>query len=218
MGDSEVTSARYYQFGAAGRLNLDRLPLTGFQTTWSVKPAASAPYKPDYDPDSASTGTMWATGVKTIDERISQGPSSAENVPGRNLRTILERAQRQGKRTGNVSTAEITDATPAMLDSHISLRGSQGPQTLRPAAPRRPRRRAGSARSPSRPSTTGSTSSWAAAARASSRRSPAARTTGRPSSSTPRTAAATPRSPTPRAWPPRGARTARCSGSSPRAT
>jgi alkaline phosphatase len=78
---------------------------------------------------------MWATGVKTIDERISQGPSSAENVPGRNLRTILERAQRQGKRTGNVSTAEITDATPAVLDSHISLRGCQGPQDTATSCP-----------------------------------------------------------------------------------
>jgi alkaline phosphatase len=128
MGTSEVTAARYYRYGAAGRMNMDRLPFTGFQTTWSVKPAASPPYKPDYDPDSASTGTMWATGRKTIDERISQGPSSAIDVPGTNLRTVLERAQRQGKRTGNVSTAEITDATPAVLDSHISLRGCQGPQ------------------------------------------------------------------------------------------
>jgi alkaline phosphatase len=135
MGDSEVTSARYYQYGAAGRMNLDRLPFTGFQTTWSVKPGPSAPYKPDYDPDSASTGTMWATGEKTIDERISQGPSSADDVPGENLRTILERAQRRGKRTGNVSTAEITDATPAVLDSHISLRGCQGPQDTAATCP-----------------------------------------------------------------------------------
>ena len=127
MGDSEVTSARYYQYGAAGRMNVDKLPITGFQTTWSVKPADSAPYKPDYSPDSAATGTMWATGEKTIDERISQGPSSAEDVPGENLVTILEKAQKAGKKTGNVSTAEITDATPAVLNSHISLRGCQGP-------------------------------------------------------------------------------------------
>ena len=130
MGDSEVTSARYYQYGAAGHLNVDKLPITGFQTTWSVKPAASPPYKPDYDPDSAATGTMWATGEKTIDERISQGPSSAENVPGENLPTVLERAQKAGKSTGNVSTAEITDATPAVLDSHMSLRGCQGPANM----------------------------------------------------------------------------------------
>jgi alkaline phosphatase len=127
MGTQEITAGRYYQVGAAGRLNVDRLPFTGFQTTWSVKPAAAPPYLPDYDPDSAATGTMWATGSKTIDERVSQGPSAAIDVPGENLETVLEVAQRQGKATGNVSTAEISDATPAVLDSHISLRGCQGP-------------------------------------------------------------------------------------------
>ena len=135
MGDSEVTSGRYYQYGAAGRMNLDKLPITGFQTTWSLKPAANPPYKPDYAPDSAATGTMWATGEKTIDERISQGPSSAENVPGKNLTTILEKAQKAGKATGNVSTAEITDATPAVLNSHISLRGCQGPTDTETTCP-----------------------------------------------------------------------------------
>ena len=73
---------------------------------------------------------MWATGQKTIDERISQGPSSAENVPGANLKTVLEIAQKRGMKVGNVSTAEITDATPAVLASHISLRGCQGPANM----------------------------------------------------------------------------------------
>jgi alkaline phosphatase/streptomycin-6-phosphatase len=126
MGTQETTAARYYQ-GVKSRLNVDRMPLTGFDTTWSVKPAADPPYLPDYDPDSASTGTQWATGKKTIDERISQGPSSAIDVPGRNLKTVLELAKRSGKRVGDVSTAEITDATPAVLASHISLRDCQGP-------------------------------------------------------------------------------------------
>ena len=81
MGTQEITAARYYQ-GVANPLNVDRMPLTGFQTTWSVKPAAAAPYLPDYDPDSAATGSMWATGQKTIDDRVSQGPSAAPNVPG----------------------------------------------------------------------------------------------------------------------------------------
>src|SRR3954462_4275046 len=135
MGTQEITAARYYQYGAAGRMNVDRLPFTGFQTTWSVKPGASAPYLPDYDPDSASTGTMWATGEKTIDERISQGPSSGEAVPGENLPTVLEIARRAGKKTGNVTTAELTDATPAVLDSHISLRGCQGPNDARGTCP-----------------------------------------------------------------------------------
>ena len=134
MGVSEVTAARYYQYGAAGRMQMDKFPYTGYQTTWSLKPGF-APYKVDYDPDSASTATMWATGEKTIDERLSQGPSSAENVPGENLKTILEIARKQGKKTGNVSTAEITDATPAALNSHISLRGCQGPNDTRTICP-----------------------------------------------------------------------------------
>jgi len=130
MGVSEVTIARYYQYGAAGHMNIDDLKYTGFQTTWSLKPGAGPKYLPDYDPDSASTGTMWATGKKTIDERISQGPSTALNVPGLKYKTILEVFKAQGKKVGNVSTAEITDATPAVLDSHISLRGCQGPKDM----------------------------------------------------------------------------------------
>ena len=129
MGVQEITAARYYQ-GVRNPLNVDRMPFTGFDTTWSVKPGASAPYLPDYDPDSASTGTAWATGRKTIDERISQGPSGAENVPGANLTTVLELAQKRGMKVGDVSTAEITDATPAVLASHISLRGCQGPANM----------------------------------------------------------------------------------------
>ena len=128
MGTQEITAARYYQ-GVNNPLNVDRMPLTGFDTTWSVKPAAAPPYLPDYAPDSASTGTMWATGVKTLDERISQGPSSAINVPGANLRRSWS-AGSAAARVGNVSTAEITDATPAVLASHISLRGCQGPADM----------------------------------------------------------------------------------------
>ncbi len=129
MGTQEITAARYYQ-GVRNPLNVDRMPYTGFDTTWSVKPAGAPPYLPDYDPDSASTGTMWATGRKTIDERISQGPSSAIGVPGTNYETVMERARKRGMKVGNVSTAEITDATPAVQSSHISLRGCQGPADM----------------------------------------------------------------------------------------
>jgi alkaline phosphatase len=133
MGDSEITAARYYSAGAGGHLRMDAFPFTGEQTTWSVKPGAGPTYLPDYVPDSAATGTAWSTGRKTIDERISQGPSTAVDVPGDNTayRTSLELAQRRGMATGNVSTAEITDATPAVLASHISNRACQGPNDTR---------------------------------------------------------------------------------------
>src|SRR5262245_21882960 len=125
MGTQEITAARYYQYGAAGRMNVDKLPFTGFQTTWSLKPG-TAPYLPDYDPDSAATGTMWATGQKTIDERISQGPSVAENVPGANLKTVLELAQKRGMKVGTVRTPGITAAPPAGPASPSSRAGSRG--------------------------------------------------------------------------------------------
>jgi alkaline phosphatase len=133
MGDSEITAARYYYAGAGGHLRMDGFPFTGEQTTWSVKPGPGPTYLPDYVPDSAATGTAWSTGHKTIDERISQGPSTAVDVPGDNtaFKTSLELAQKRGLATGNVSTAEITDATPAVLASHISNRACQGPNDAR---------------------------------------------------------------------------------------
>lgn len=39
----------------------------------------------------------------------------------------MEQAKAAGMRTGNVSTAEVTDATPAGMYSHALLRGCQGP-------------------------------------------------------------------------------------------
>jgi len=137
MGDSEITAARYYYAGAGGHLRMDAFPFSGEQTTWSVKPGPGPTYLPDYVPDSAATGTAWSTGRKTIDERISQGPSTAVNVPGDNaaFKTVLELAQKRGMATGNVSTAEITDATPAVLASHISQRGCQGPNDTRTTCP-----------------------------------------------------------------------------------
>ena len=47
----------------------------------------------------------------------------------------MEIARDRGLSTGNVSTAEITDATPAGPSSHISQRGCQGPNDTRTACP-----------------------------------------------------------------------------------
>ncbi|MEV4312178.1 alkaline phosphatase [Actinocrispum sp. NPDC049592] len=60
---------------------------------------------------------------KAGDERISPGPSTALNVPGNNFPTVLERTQQRGMKVGDVSTAEITDATPAVPSSHIRAIG-----------------------------------------------------------------------------------------------
>ena len=123
MGDSEITIARNYAVGAAGRLALDELPLTGQMTTFSVR--EDSPSKPDYTPESASTASAWSTGAKTSDGRISTTPGT-----DRDVQTILELAQERGLMTGNVATSEITDATPAAPMSHVRLRACQGPQNM----------------------------------------------------------------------------------------
>jgi alkaline phosphatase len=119
MGDSEITIARNYAKGAAGRLALDSLPLTGAYTTYAVTKGDAS--KIDYVTDSAASGTGWATGIKTYNGAISV------DVNGKPVPTILENAKRAGFRTGNVTTAEVTDATPAVLAAHVVDRGCAGP-------------------------------------------------------------------------------------------
>ncbi|MFD8864518.1 alkaline phosphatase [Streptomyces sp. NPDC059590] len=121
MGDSEITLARDYTVGANGRLNMDKFPLTGAYTTYAVH----ADGTPDYVTDSAASGTGWATGVKTVNGRISKTPDTDKAVP-----TILEQAQKNGYATGSVTTSELTDATPAVLASHVTDRSCQGPADM----------------------------------------------------------------------------------------
>lgn len=118
MGDSEITSARNYEYGADGRLpGIDALPLTGQYTTFSLTKAG----KPDYVTDSAASGSGWATGTKTYDGAISV------DIRGKARKTLLELAKARGLRTGDVTTAEIEDATPAVLVSHVQTRSCYGP-------------------------------------------------------------------------------------------
>jgi alkaline phosphatase len=124
MGDSEITIARNYQVGADGRLAMDKLPLTGEYTTYAVQ--QGDPSKPDYVTDSAASGTGWATGHKTYNGAISVDPA------GKPLTTILEQAKAAGYRTGDVTTAELQDATPAVLASHVVSRDCKGPDAMAP--------------------------------------------------------------------------------------
>src|SRR5262245_46333839 len=123
MGDSEITIARNYEVGAGGRLAMDTLPHSGEYTTYAV--AEDRPTLPVYVTDSAASGTAWATGVKTSNGRISTSPAS-----DRDLLTILEIARQRGYRTGDVTTAELTDATPAVLGAHVANRACQGPADM----------------------------------------------------------------------------------------
>lgn len=121
MGDSEITSARNYLYGAGGRLpGLDALPYTGSYTHFSLKNDNGA-IKPNYVTDSAASATAWATGTKTYNGAV------AVDLAGRALPHLVELAKKQGLRTGNVTTSEVQDATPAAIAAHVSTRSCYAP-------------------------------------------------------------------------------------------
>lgn len=127
MGDSEITAARNYAQGAGGFFKgIDALPLTGQYTHYSLDKKT---HKPDYVTDSAASATAWATGVKSYNGAIGV------DVNGQAQPTILELAKAAGKATGNVSTAEIQDATPAALIAHVTSRKCYGPEKTTSVCP-----------------------------------------------------------------------------------
>ncbi|WP_145567196.1 alkaline phosphatase [Yersinia aleksiciae] len=120
MGDSEITSARNYAMGAGGFFKgIDALPLTGQYTHYSLDKKTK---KPDYVTDSAASATAWSSGVKTYSGALGV------DVFGKDHVTLLELAKKAGKATGNVSTAELQDATPAAQFAHVTGRKCYGPE------------------------------------------------------------------------------------------
>jgi alkaline phosphatase len=121
MGDSEITVARNYAEGAGGTFaGIDALPLTGQYVHWAVDDEGN----PNYASESASTATAWSTGTKTVNGKL--GVDYQDNPQA----TLLEIAKANGMKTGNVSTAEIQDATPGAEVAHVSARGCYGPDTM----------------------------------------------------------------------------------------
>lgn len=66
--------------------------------------------------DSAAGATAFACGVKTYNEGVGV------DARGKPVRTILELAQERKKSVGLVTTAEISDATPAAFSAHSTRR------------------------------------------------------------------------------------------------
>lgn len=149
MGDSEITVARDYLKGANGHFDgldavgqpsaLDDVQAgTGQYTTFSVgngsKDSAVGkdgdgklvanpnPGKLTPVTDSSASGSSWATGTKTYNNAVDV------DIYGNPQLNLFELAKAAGKTTGNVTTAEIQDATPAVLESHSSERACYGPQ------------------------------------------------------------------------------------------
>lgn len=119
MGDSEITAARNYAEGAAGSFKgIDALPVTGQYTHYSLNEDGT----PNYVTDSAASGTAWATGTKSYNGAIGV------DIHGEAQQNLIEKAKAAGLATGNVSTAEIQDATPAVQAAHVAQRKCYGPE------------------------------------------------------------------------------------------
>ena len=138
MGDSEITVARDYLKGANGHFDgldavgqpgaLDDVQAgTGQYTTFSLgdgsKDSAVGkdgtgklvanpnPGKLTPVTDSSASGSAWATGTKTYNNAVNV------DIYGNPQLNLFELAKAAGKATGNVSTAEIQDATPAAMNA-----------------------------------------------------------------------------------------------------
>ncbi len=123
MDDHQITIARNYLHGAAGRLLLDQLPLRSAAQVLTIEDRVGG--APRYVADSANTATSMATGAITARGRIAT--SAGRDRP---LQTIVEQAEAAGLRTGLVTTASVTDATPAAFATHINMRLCENPERM----------------------------------------------------------------------------------------
>ncbi|ROS27840.1 alkaline phosphatase [Cellulomonas sp. PhB150] len=98
--------------GKDGELAMDSLRYAGWTHTDSLDPDEAVT-------DSAAGGTAFATGVRTYNGAVSV------DVDGNSVKTLLEHAKDLRKATGLVTTAQVTDATPAAFGSHVPDRADQ---------------------------------------------------------------------------------------------
>ena len=118
--DTHVTMGRNYLKGQSGSLLLDQLPFRGAVQVETI----DSDNNPVYVADSANTATTLATGELTQIGRVGK------NGAIQSVKTVLEHAADAGYRTGIVSTASVTDATPAAFAAHVSIRACENPMTI----------------------------------------------------------------------------------------
>jgi alkaline phosphatase len=116
VGDGMSIAAReairLASVGKDGELAMDSLRYAGWTHTDSLDPDEAVT-------DSAAGATAFATGVRTYNGAVSV------DVDGNPVKTLLEHAKDLRKATGLVTTAQVTDATPAAFGSHVPDRADQ---------------------------------------------------------------------------------------------
>ncbi|MFB0996499.1 MAG: alkaline phosphatase, partial [Porticoccaceae bacterium] len=123
MDDNQITIARNYLVGSNGKLLLDQLPMRSAVQVLSVD--EDNPKRAIYVADSANSATSMATGGITSPGRI--GTTAGAD---RDMVNIVELAKQQGIKVGLVTTASITDATPASFYAHVNERGCENPEAM----------------------------------------------------------------------------------------
>ena len=118
MDEHQITMARNYLYGADGTFSMEQMPVRSSVRVHTLR--EDNPNQFRYVADSANTASTLATGSLTSKGRIAT--SAAKDI---DQKTILEAAQKKGYRTGLVSTASVTDATPAAFAAHTSHRSCQ---------------------------------------------------------------------------------------------
>ncbi|MDK8288018.1 MAG: alkaline phosphatase [Staphylococcus lugdunensis] len=112
MGPAYNTAYRYY----ADNPKTKELDQTAFDKYLKGTNRTNPDDPKENVTDSAAGGTAFATGHKTYNGAISVDTNKKP------LKSVLEQAKENGKSTGLVTTAEVTDATPAVYAAHIDSR------------------------------------------------------------------------------------------------
>ena len=112
MSAAHREAGRLSLAGLDGSLQMDQLPVSGMLTTDSRDPKSLVT-------DSAAAATAWATGQKTYNGAISV------DLDKKPLPILGQQAKEAGKATGLVTTAQVTDASPAAWFSQTPDRASQ---------------------------------------------------------------------------------------------
>jgi alkaline phosphatase len=110
LGQPQREFLRLALAGPAGELAMDRLDVAGSMSAL------------DGVTDAAAVATALATGMPTV------GGAVGVDADAEPLTTVLEHARDAGKATGLVTTAEVTDVTPAAFAAHVT------PEPLAPEA------------------------------------------------------------------------------------
>jgi len=123
MDEQQITMARNYIYGIDGSFEMEKFGYRGAAKVRAVR--EDNPAIAEYVGDSASGATALATGMLTSKGRIATTAGT-----DRDIETIVEISQHAGLATALVTTASLTDATPAAFIAHVNARSCQGPDDM----------------------------------------------------------------------------------------